>query len=127
VLGLIGVAFGWRPSLLGLVIGAAVIALGTLAFATLGLLLGGTGKAEVVLALANLLWFVLLAFSGLVVYQDRVPDAVGWLVRVSPSGALTQALLQATQHTAVAAASVVVLILWAAIGGLLAVRWFKFE
>lgn len=127
VLGLIGFAFGWRPSLLGLVIGVVVIALGTAAFAALGLLLGGTGKAEVVLALANLLWFVLLAFSGLVIYQDQVPSAVGWLARLSPSGALTEALLQATEHTAVATASIAVLLLWAAVGGLLAVRWFKFE
>ncbi len=127
ILGAIGLAFGWRPSLLGLLIGALVIAVGTAAFAALGLLLGGTGKAEVVLALANLLWFVLLAFSGLVVYRDQVPDAVGWLVQASPSGALTEALLQATQHTSVAVVSIVVLLLWAVIGGLLAVRWFKFE
>jgi len=38
-----------------------IIALGTAAFAALGLLLGGTLRAEIVLAVANLLWFV---FAG---------------------------------------------------------------
>ena len=47
---------------MGLLLGAVVIALGTATFAAMGLLLGGTLKAEVVLALANLLWFV---FAGL--------------------------------------------------------------
>ncbi|GAC57286.1 putative ABC transporter permease protein [Gordonia hirsuta DSM 44140 = NBRC 16056] len=127
ILGAIAFAYGWRPSVLGLVIGAFVIALGTIAFATLGLLLGGTGKAEVVLALANLIWFVLLAFAGLVVYQDSLPGAAGWLVRCSPSGALTEALARASQDQAVAGVSLVVLLVWAVVGGIGAVRWFKFE
>ena len=62
ILGAIGFALGWRPHPAGLVLGAAVIALGTAAFAALGLLLGGTLRAEIVLAVANLLWFV---FAGL--------------------------------------------------------------
>lgn len=127
LIGVIGVALGWRPSLAGLFLGIVVIALGTLAFATLGLLLGGTLKAEVVLALGNLVWFVLLALSGLVVFGDEVPDAALWIARCSPSGALTEALTQATQAASFDVFGVVVLLLWAALGGLGAVRWFKFE
>ena len=49
VLGAIGFALGWRPGIIGLALGAVVIALGTAAFAALGLLLGGTLRAEIVL------------------------------------------------------------------------------
>ncbi|GAA3970700.1 ABC transporter permease [Gordonia caeni] len=127
VIGAIGFAFGWRPSPAGLAIGVLVIAIGTLAFATLGLLLGGTLKAEVVLALGNLIWFVLLAFSGLVVFDEHLPGAVGALVRCSPSGALTGALVRATEQSSFDVFGVVVLLVWAVVGTVLAVRWFKFE
>ena len=49
VLGAIGFALGWRPAIAGLALGAAIIALGTAGFAALGLLLGGTLRAEIVL------------------------------------------------------------------------------
>src|ERR1700757_5519318 len=62
ILGGIGFGLGWRPQVAGLLLGAVVIALGTAGFAALGLLLGGTLKAEVVLAIANLMWFI---FAGL--------------------------------------------------------------
>lgn len=127
IIGLIGAAFGWRPSLLGLGIGAVVIVLGTVAFAALGLLLGGTLKAEVVLALGNLVWFVLLALAGLVVYDDRVPAWLERVARCSPSGALTEALSQATTASSFDVFGVVVLSVWAVAGAVLAIRWFKFE
>ena len=69
LLGAIGFALGWRPNIAGLVLGAVIIALGTAGFAALGLLLGGTLRAEIVLAVANLLWFV---FAG-----SRRADAGG--------------------------------------------------
>ena len=50
LLGAIGFALGWRPPIAGLALGAVIIALGTAAFAALGLLLGGTLRAEIVLA-----------------------------------------------------------------------------
>lgn len=62
LLGGIGLTLGWRPHPVGLLLGALVIALGTAGFAAMGLLLGGTLRAEIVLAVANLLWFV---FAGL--------------------------------------------------------------
>ena len=64
ILGAIGFALGWRPGSAALALGAGVIALGTAGFAALGLLLGGTLRAEIVLALANLLWFVFAALYG---------------------------------------------------------------
>ncbi|MFD3811276.1 ABC transporter permease [Rhodococcus sp. NPDC058639] len=125
LLGGIGVALGWRPTAVGLLVGAVVIALGTVMFATLGLLLGGTLRAEIVLALANIVWFVLLGIGSIVLLDDVVPDAVLHVVRLVPSGALTLAL-----DTAVAGGvdwlSIAVLVVWTAIGGAAAVRWFRF-
>jgi len=125
LLGGIGVTLGWRPTLLGLAIGAVVIALGTVMFATLGLLLGGTLRAEIVLALANIVWFVLLGIGSVVVMGDGVPETVEHLVRLVPSGALTLALESAVAGT-VDWLSMVLLVVWAALGGAAAARWFRF-
>ena len=126
ILGAIGVAFGWRPAILGLALGAVVIAIGTVCFAALGLLLGGTLKAEVVLALANLAWFALVGIGSLVVLDSRVPDAVWWVARCVPSGALTEALERAS-HGTVDVFGIGVLLVWSAVAAALAVRWFRFE
>ena len=58
----------------GLALGAAVIALGTAVFAALGLLLGGTLRAEIVLAVANLLWFVFAGLGALTIESGHGPD-----------------------------------------------------
>ena len=111
LLGAIGFALGWRPHPVGLLLGAAVIALGTATFVALGLLLGGTLKAEIVLALANLLWFVFAGLGALTLETNAIParrqvggtadpvgradrgadagdDAVGGLVRRRRAGGL---------------------------------------
>lgn len=126
LLGVIGVAFGWRPPVAGIALGIVIIVLGTIAFAALGLLLGGTMKAEVVLALGNLIWFVLVGLSGVVVFDRHIPGALHAIARCSPSGALTEALSRAAT-TSFDVFGVVVLILWAVVGGAAAIRWFKFE
>ena len=95
LLGAIGFALGWRPNIAGLVLGAAIIALGTAGFAALGLLLGGTLRAEIVLAVANLLWFVFAGLGALTLEGGMVPHGVQWVARLTPSGALTEALSQA--------------------------------
>lgn len=126
IIGGIGLAFGWRPSVVGLLLGAVAVALGTAAFACLGLLLGGTMKAEVVLALGNLIWFVLLGLAGLVVFDRHVPGVVHTIARLSPSGALTESLTRALDSS-VDVFGFCVLIAWAVVGGALAVRWFRFQ
>lgn len=125
LLGAIGFALGWRPELAGLSLGAVVIALGTAGFAALGLLLGGTLRAEIVLALANLLWFVLAGFGALTLENDTVPTAMRWVARLTPSGALTEALSQA-MALSVDWFGFAVLATWGALAGLCALRWFRF-
>jgi ABC-2 type transport system permease protein len=124
LLGVIGFALGWRPTVPGLALGAAVIALGTVMFAAMGILLGGTLKAEIVLALANILWFVMLAFGSLVLLS-RLPHAAQLLVRIVPSGALAHALENAVTGV-VDWFGLVVLTCWAIILARLATRLFRF-
>lgn len=125
ILGAIGFVLGWRPPLAALGLGAGVIALGTAAFAALGLLLGGTLRAEVALALANLVWFAFAGFGALTLETDMVPTAARWFARVTPSGALTEALSQA-MSLSVDWFGIVVLAVWGAVAAVAARRWFRF-
>ncbi|BAX92279.1 ABC transporter permease [Mycobacterium shigaense] len=125
LLGVIGFALGWRPTPAALGLGAGVIALGTAGFAALGLLLGGTLRAEVVLALANLLWFVFAGLGALTVETGMIPTGVKWAARLTPSGALTEALSQA-MTLSVDWFGVAVLAAWGAGAALAARRWFRF-
>ncbi len=109
----------------GPALGAAVIALGTAGFAALGLLLGGTLRAEIVLAVANLMWFVFAGLGALTLETNMIPTAVKWAARLTPSGALTEALSQA-MTLSVDWFGVVVLAVWGALAALAALRWFRF-
>jgi ABC-2 type transport system permease protein len=125
VLGVIGVALGWRPNIAGLALGAVIIALGTAGFAALGLLLGGTLRAEIVLAVANLLWFVFAGLGALTLEGGLVPTTLQQIARLTPSGALTEALSRA-MTLSVDWFGLVVLAAWGAVAALCALRWFRF-
>jgi ABC-2 type transport system permease protein len=125
LLGGIGLALGWRPHLAGLLLGAAIIALGTAGFVAMGLLLGGTLRAEIVLAVANLLWFVFAGFGALTLETETVPRAVSAVARLTPSGALTEALSQALTLS-VDWFGIAVLAVWGGLSALAALRWFRF-
>ena len=105
--------------------GAVIIALGTAGFAALGLLLGGTLRAEIVLAVANLLWFVFAGLGALTLDSGMVSAAVRWAARLTPAGALTEALSQA-MSLSVDWFGVGVLAAWGGLAALAALRWFKF-
>ena len=129
VLGGIGLALGWRPSAVGLLIGAGTIALGTVTFTAMGLLLGGTLRAEIVLAIANLLWFVFAGFGALTLESGTIPGALSWIARLTPSGALTEALSWAVSGPgapAIDGFAIAVLAIWGAVAALAALRWFRF-
>ena len=125
LLGGIGLALGWRPPVAGLMLGAVIIAVGTATFVAMGLLLGGTLRAEIVLALANLLWFVFAGLGALTVETGIVPKAVSWVARLTPSGALTEALSQAVTPS-VDWFGIAVLAVWGVVSALAALRWFRF-
>ena len=68
VIGGVGLVLGWSPSpgLVGVVGAVLAVVLGTAAFASLGLLVAGTLRAEATLAVANLVYLLLLAGGAVV-------------------------------------------------------------
>jgi len=125
LLGGIGLALGWRPQPAGLLLGAVIIALGTAGFVAMGLLLGGTLRAEIVLAVANLLWFVFAGFGALTLETEAIPHGISTVARLTPSGALTEALSQA-MTLSVDWFGIAVLAVWGGVSALAALRWFRF-
>ncbi|MGQ0838547.1 ABC transporter permease [Actinokineospora sp.] len=126
VLAAAAVPLGWSPSPVGLLWTVLLVVLGTLAFGALGVLLGGALKAEVVLALANVVWFVLLLAGGVIVAADSLPASMADVVRLLPSAALTEGLTDAlVDGTAPTWQSVVTLLAWGGGAGLLATRTTK--
>jgi ABC-2 type transport system permease protein len=126
VLGALAAALGWRPPAAGLAWAVPLVLLGCAAFGALGLLLGGTLRAEVVLAVANAVWFVLLLAGGIVVPVDRLPGPLAVVAELLPSGALAEALRTTlTTGAPPGAAPVLVLLVWTAAATALAVRTVK--
>lgn len=92
VLGAVAVILGWRPQLSGLPVAVVLVALGAAAFVALAVLLGGTLRAEAVLALANLAWVLLLALGGIVVPAAALPGVAAGIVTWLPSALLADGL-----------------------------------
>ncbi|MEO5834030.1 MAG: ABC transporter permease [Nakamurella sp.] len=127
VLGVIAVLLGWRPTGVTL-LALPIIGLGAAVFTGLGLLLGGLLKAELVLALANLLWIVQIALGGVVAPLTSAPGWLATLGAATPAGALSSALHAVlTAGTAPSAASLLVLLAWGVAGWAATLQWFKWQ
>lgn len=125
VIGGVGQLLGWtpEPGVLGV---ALAIVFGTAAFASLGLFVAGVFRAEATLAVANLIYLLLLA-GGAVVLPSSAYGAFGDVVQWLPSGALGEAMRTAFGDGGVDWAALTVLALWAAVGTTLTARTFKWE
>lgn len=125
----VGLLLGWEPT--GGVIAALealmLVVLGTAAFGSLGLLIAGIMRAEATLAVANLVYVLLLVGGGLIVPLSRYPEAASHTLQVLPSGALGQGLRDTFAGNGPGAFSVVVLVMWAVCCGLGVSRTFKWE
>ena len=127
LLGAVALVLGWHPHgnpawvvLLGL--------LGAAAFIGLALLLGGTLRAEAVLAFANVIWLALVVVGGVVVPLTRAPHWLHVLGEFTPAGALSLALHAVLQAgTAPTALSLAVLAAWTVVGWVGTVRWFQWQ
>ena len=125
VLGAVAAALGWRPEPAGLVAAALLVLAGTAAFGALGLLLGGTLRAEVVLAVANTVWLLLVVAGGIALPVQALPGPLSVLAAALPSGALAEGLHAALVQGTTPWGSLGVLLAWAAGAGLLAARTLR--
>ena len=126
VLGVVAAVLGWRPEVSGVVPALVTVVLGAAAFLALAMLLAGTVRAEGVLALANLVWVVLLGL-GILLPTDRLPEGLQTLARALPSGALGDGLRLALVEGGWPIGPWLVLALWAVAAGLAAARWFRWS
>ena len=128
ILGITALLLGWRPPAAGIAWAIILIILGTLTFGALGVLLGGALRAEIVLALANIVWFVLLLIGGLALGVESLPAGVAQIVQLLPSAALAEGLHSAiVDGTGPGVRPLLVLLAWGLGAGLLATRTTKLD
>lgn len=132
VLVTVGYLLGWNPGGPGAraLVGEAVVALvlGTLAFGGVGLVLAGTLKPLVNLAVVNALFVVLLLLGGMLIPLSKLPPWLSELSRLLPAAALTQALHDTLgRGLPVAARDWVVLAIWAVGAPVVAALTFRWE
>lgn len=127
VLSALGLALGWHPDAAGVLPALVFLVLGTWAFVALALLIGGTLRAEAVLAVANLLWVLFLAVGGVIVPRTQLPDAVAGFVGLLPSAALGDGLRSALVEGTLNVPALLVVLGWAGAMTLLAARLFRFD
>ncbi|KXB52186.1 multidrug ABC transporter permease [Corynebacterium sp. HMSC077D10] len=124
VLGLTAYLVGFRTSPGGVLLAAVTLVFGVAAFTALGLILGGTMSSELVLALANLVWFLLLGVVGWAMYSTGLGhNGVFTLVpTVALAGGLTDAF-----RGEIPLFQILVLVGWAVAASAIAVKWFRFD
>ncbi|WP_112285584.1 ABC transporter permease [Prauserella muralis] len=125
VLGIVAALLGWSPSAAGLGYAVLLLVVGTLSFGALGVLLGGALRAEAVLALANIVWFVLLLAGGILMAPEALPGVLADIVVLLPSGALAEGLHDALAEGTLAWGAVATLAGWALAAAALATRTTK--
>ncbi len=133
VLVAVGYALGWNPggtggagALVGAAVGAMV--LGTVAFGGIGLLLAGTLKPLVNLAVVNSLFVVLLLLGGMLIPLAKLPTWLADLSKLLPASALADALHGTLGHgTPVSARDWAVLAVWAVAAPVAAGLTFRWE
>lgn len=125
VLGGLALALGWRPQLWQIAAVLPIWALGTIAFGALGLLVAGLLRTEAVLAVANLVFVLLVAVGGVAIPSASLPPLLGGLVDLLPSGALGDLLRAALAGAPWRLGAVLVLAAWALGGSLAVMRWFR--
>jgi ABC-2 type transport system permease protein len=127
LLSAVALLLGWSPHGSWVAVLVLVLA-GTAAFSALALLMAGTLRAEATLAAANLVYLLFLVSGGIAVPLDRFPDGARPLLEALPAGALSEGLrLVLRDGDSLPWASVGVLAAWAAVGGFLAARTFRWE
>jgi ABC-2 type transport system permease protein len=127
LVGGLGLALGWRPHGSPLAVLVLVVT-GTAAFAGLGLLMAGTLRAEATLAAANLIWFLLLFFGGVLFPLSKFPAGLADVLQWLPTAALSEGLRDVLRDGAgLPVQPVATLLAWAVAGLAAAAATFKWE
>jgi ABC-2 type transport system permease protein len=121
-----GVALGWDVPA-GIVWALALLLLGTVAFAGIGMLMAGTLRAEANLAAANGLFLVLLFLGGMAYPVEKLPAALEVIARLLPAAALSETVRAVLTADAFPVGELAVLVAWAVAAPLLATRLFRWE
>lgn len=122
------IVLGWHPAPgANLAFLVAVVMLGTLAFAGLGLLLAGALRAEATLALANALFIVALLLGGIILPLDHLPGPLAAVAGLLPAAALSDAFRAALGSGGDSVRPLAILIAWGAGSVALAARTFRWE
>lgn len=130
LVGGLGFALGWQPTggALAVLTTALLVVVGTAAFAGLGLLMAGAIRAEATLAAANLVWFLLLFFGGVLFSLDRFPAGLARVLEFLPTAALSDGLRAVLRDGAgLPVQSLLTLLVWAVVGLGAAAATFKWE
>lgn len=129
ILSAVALLLGWSPSggPSALVWTAVFVVCGSATFSALAMLIAGTLRAEATLAVANLVYVLLLVGGAVLIPLDRYPDGAAQLVALLPSSALGEGLREALNGETPSLAALAVLIIWVVAAGAAAIRWFKWE
>jgi ABC-2 type transport system permease protein len=121
-------ALGWRVTGGEVVLAIPAVILGTAAFAGIGLLMAGTLRGTLTLALANGLYVVLLLLGGMIIPLDELPPPLRAIAELLPAAALSETLTAAfTDGTTASTKAWVVLIAWAIAAPAAAAGLFRWE
>lgn len=129
LLGVATVVLDWRPGPTASVpLTVGTLALGTVTFAGLGLLLAGTLRAEATLAVANGLFIATMLLGGVIVPTSHLPPVLGAVADVLPAAALSASLrIGLGSTTGDATGALTVLAAWAIVAVVATIRWFRWE
>lgn len=127
VLGAIGLALGWHPAAVGILPVLVFWLLGTVCFVAFAFTFAGTLRAEATLALANIVFVLIMAAGGVILPGAHLGAPWGDIVSWLPSAALGDGLRAAFEHGRLAWRPLLVLAAWAAGFSALAARFFRWS
>jgi ABC-2 type transport system permease protein len=126
ILGAARVILDYRPSISwwALLIG---VVLGTTAFGGIAFLLSGTMRAEATLAIVNGLFVAFFGLGGVMFSIDNLPRPLAAVADLLPASGLSETFRWATGYADTVGTGLWVLVFWAVVAPLLAVRAFSWE
>lgn len=127
VLAALALGLGWRPDAAGVPAAVLLLALGAAVFVALALVVAGTLRAEAVIAVANLVWVLLLAGGAVLVPAATLPGPLATLAPLLPSGALGEGLRTAFGSGTLDLGAVGVLVAWTVVLGFGVRRTFRWD